>query len=52
MPFKDKNDEKIYVPLYKMGCQNVLEMQFGHEAYLFMTDQSGYNSNTMNCSYN
>lgn len=35
-----------------MGCQNVLESQFGHEAYLFVSDQNGYYSNTINCSYN
>ncbi len=35
-----------------MGAQNVLEMQFGHEAYQFMSDQNGYYSNTFNCSYN
>lgn len=52
MPFLDRFNNEIYVPLYKMGMQNVLEIQFGHEAYQFISDQNGYYSNTFNCSYN
>ncbi len=42
--------EKTY-PLYKFGFQNVIEAQFGHEAYQFVAEQNGYFSNTSNASY-
>ena len=38
-------------PLYKYGFQNVIENQFSHEAYNFISEQNGYFSNTSNASY-
>ena len=49
-PKKHSHDQDIY-PLYKFGFQNVIEDQFSHEAYNFMTDQNGYTSITLNSSY-
>ena len=38
-------------PLYKFGFQNVIQVQFGHEAYQFVAQQNGYFSNTSNAAY-
>jgi hypothetical protein len=58
-PIKDKHvyigQEPVVIgntyPLYKFGFQNVIEAQFGHEAYQFVAEQNGYFSNTSNASY-
>lgn len=39
------------VALYRMGFQNIIEDQFSHEAYSFISEQNGYLSNTANLSY-
>lgn len=44
-------DVNTLYPLYKFGFQNVIEAQFGHEAYQFISEQNGYFSNTSNASY-
>jgi hypothetical protein len=46
-----KADESTLHPLYKFGFQNVIETQFGHEAYQFVAEHNGYFSNTSNASY-
>ena len=49
-PKKHSHDQKIY-DLYKFGFQNIIEDQFSHEAYNFISEQNGYFSNTSNASY-
>lgn len=50
--FFAEEDEKHHAkPLYKFGFQNVIENQFSHEAYNFISEQNGYFSNTSNASY-